>query len=129
MKYLRCLTIATLISFTIVVLSTGPAHGKSYWLRGALIGMGVGAAIGAGSVAAVCSIPEGSCKNKAAGYAGFTLLGAGAGFGIGAAIGSAFKKDESDKKVDEDQQSGLISPNIIIDPKSGIYGAAVGVSF
>lgn len=114
-----------LLTLAICITSARIAHAKSYWLTGALIGMGVGAGIGAGSVAAVCSIPEGSCRNKAAGYAGFTLLGAAAGFGIGAGIGSAFKKEDNTQK----EASNSISPTLIVDPISSVYGLGVGATF
>lgn len=102
-------------------------HAKSYWLTGALIGAGVGAGAGAGTEAAICSIPEGSCRNKVAGYVGFTLLGAGVGFGVGAAIGSAFKKSDV-VQITNSNMADFV-PAIIVDTVSNVYGLGVSAAF
>lgn len=63
---------------------------QSYWVRGGLIGAGIGAA-GVGALAAMyCSAGDGSCSGAAIGGA---VLGAGLGFLTGALIGGAFTKE------------------------------------
>jgi hypothetical protein len=65
---------------------------RTHWVRGGLIGAGIGAVAFGVLGAVVCSAgDEPDCAGAAVGTA---VLGAGVGFLTGALVGGAFRKDE-----------------------------------
>tara|TARA_Y100000031_G_scaffold141370_1_gene169863 strand:+ start:209 stop:574 length:366 start_codon:yes stop_codon:yes gene_type:complete len=121
MKNLFIWIFGMIISFIIVLSPFSQARADSYWLRGGLIGAGVG--VGAGSVLGfgLCGLSEEnqrSCLPK--GIAGGAVLVGSAGFGVGALIGWAFKKED---KVSRVQLS------VLVDPQSKTYGLGASMNF
>lgn len=127
---MRKISVATLI-LAMMVLFIQPAHAKSRWVMGGLIGAGVGVGAGVGAAVLICSLPEGHCR-KGLTYGLLPVAGGAVGFGIGALIGSAFKK-ESPSAYSSDahtnQEVLFFEPTLIVDPISGTYGIGGGVKF
>lgn len=133
MKIVLAVAVIIFLSFVPVF----KADAKSYWLRGGLIGLGVGVAGGAVmgyGVGRGMDSDDMRCKSGCkTGMITLGALGLGAvGFGVGALIGSAFKKEDmnsSEARLLEVRRDSFLSPEFIIDPNSGTYGLGISAEF